>query len=197
MLTILDSLSPLNKITVKVFTLAMMTTQSSQLPAAAASSRHVTALNGLNMVAPYAAAEDSLPPPFPFKAPPVRAKASASKTADSLLVFRWVSNNFKELLIYSFIVDEKKHLILINSLARVLQLLSKSDSQKTILELLTELNQAESKAYSIESLHNILDAYPEIFGQSSAHVFLNPVQTVLMSRLLSLASNVEVEENDR
>ena len=197
MLTILDSLSPLNKITVKVFSLALVKTHSSQLPAAAGSSRPITALNGLHLVAHFAGAGDSLPPPFPFKAPPVRVKASASKTADSLLVFRWVNNNFKELLIYSFIVDEKKHLILINSLARVLQLLSKSDSQKTILELLTELNQAESKAYSVESLHNILDAYPEIFGQSSAHVFLNPVQTVLMSRLLSLASNVEVEENDR
>jgi hypothetical protein len=39
-----------------------------------------------------------------------------------------------------------------------------------------------------------LEAHPEIFSLSSAHVFLNPVKTVLVSRLLQLATNVTVKK---
>jgi hypothetical protein len=43
----------------------------------------------------------------------------------------------------------------------------------------------------------MLDSYPEIFKQSSAHVFLNPLNSVLVGRLLTLAANVEVIPGNR
>ena len=41
-------------------------------------------------------------------------------------------------------------------------------------------------------LINLLESYPELFVQSSEHVYANPVKAVLASGLLLLASNVEV-----
>ena len=47
----------------------------------------------------------------------------------------------------------------------------------------------------MKSLSSLLDRYPASFLRSSAHVFLNPVQTVLLSQLLPLATNVEAVAN--
>ena len=46
-------------------------------------------------------------------------------------------------------------------------------------------------------LSHLLESYPELFVQSSEHVYANPVKAVLASGLLLLASNVEVVKTKR
>ena len=78
---------------------------------------------------------------------------------------------------------------------RAFKQLLQADFQ-TPAQLCKGLNKAGTlPACSLKSLSSLLDRYPAIFLRSSAHVFLNPVQTVLLSQLLPLATNAEAVVN--
>jgi hypothetical protein len=79
---------------------------------------------------------------------------------------------------------------------RTLKLLCKNDFL-TPDDLSKELKATGCNNFTSADVYKMLDSYPEIFKQSSAHVFLNPLNSVLVGRLLTLAANVEVTPCNR
>ena len=67
----------------------------------------------------------------------------------------------------------------------------------TPAELSKLMNAATSNTLLGAKLFQLLNAYPEIFLQSAAHVFLNPAAASLVRQLLPLADNVEVVKCNR
>ena len=86
-------------------------------------------------------------------------------------------------------------------LSRAFRQLYHADFQ-TPAKLCQALNTAPATGttttkYMEADVSRVLNAYPEIFSRSSAYVFLNPMESVLVSRLLSLADNVVILQNNR